>query len=435
MKTIELSIQPQRSALMQGHNTVIRALIRVQAPDAPAKDHKRSPLNLALVLDRSGSMNGQPIEEAKRCASFIVDSLDEQDRASVVIYDNEVDVLFPPVAVSNKAELNAAISRVRSRGMTNLFAGWETGAQQAQTAATSEMLSRVLLLSDGCANQGLTETSEIARYCNEMADKGISTSTYGLSHHFNEELMTEMARAGQGQAYYGESAEDLIDPFREEFDLLSALCARKVMLKLQAAPGVSVDVLNKYAVNESGNYQLPDLAYGGEVWALVKLVVPANIAEGTALLSAQVSANNLEGEAMEGITTTLSLPSVPAETWQSIAEDELVVARQKEIRAAQLQEQARNAANQGDWQQVDQLLAQAEAETGDNPWIKEALASLKNYARRREARRFSKESHYKSAKMRGRVASKAEMVDAYSADAELEMPSFLRRKPEQGKKL
>ena len=103
--------------------------------------------------------------------------------------------------------------------------------------------SRVILLSDGQANHGLCEIAEIEKHCSAMLSRGVSTTTVGLGRGFNEDLMIAMARAGGGQQYYGQSADDLFDSFDEEFQLLQALCLRGLDLKFIAAPGVIIEPL------------------------------------------------------------------------------------------------------------------------------------------------------------------------------------------------
>jgi len=102
------------------------------------------------------------------------------------------------------------------------------------------LISSPVAIAPAKANCGETRVDVIARHCAELAAADVSTSTYGLGENFNEDLMAEMAKSGQGQAHYGRTAEDLIDPFQQEFDLLSALIARKLRLGLSPEPGVTV---------------------------------------------------------------------------------------------------------------------------------------------------------------------------------------------------
>jgi len=270
---------------------------------------------------------------------MIIDGLSSRDRAGLVTYDHVADVLVPSRSVDDKHAFHAALCAVESRGNTALHAGWLTGAEQAARHQNGPVLSRVLLLSDGCANEGLCDAPAIAKHCAEMADAGVGTSTYGLGRHFNEELMTAMARAGQGNAYYGSTAEDLMDPFRQEFDLMSALCARGLRLALAPAPDVRVEIVNGYRTDAAGRTMLPDLAYGGEAWALLRLTVPRSVAErGDAedvhLLTASLTCADLDGRAANSEPVHLRLPLVPASAFAAIPVNELVSSRIAELSAA-----------------------------------------------------------------------------------------------------
>ena len=441
MTDIKLDILPQRSAVMADHSTELYALVRAQAPSRPqSSEADRLPLNLALVLDRSGSMDGRPLEEAKRCAGYIVDQLESRDRLALLTYDNRVDVVVPSTLVSDKAQLKRAIDSIYSGGCTALFDGWQAGAQQGQEFAAEKNLTRVLLLSDGCANVGPTEPGEIVPEVSAALARGVSTSTYGLGHHFNEELMVEIAGAGGGQSYYGESAEDLLDPFQEEFSLMAALCARQVKLTLSAPEGIEFELLNDYRELETSTWQMPDFAYDGEAWALVKLTVPAElpIPQGNAdieLLRAFISFTDVVTEKPDTRSYTLRLPRVAPDAWAAIAEDERVAGRLQEIRVAQMQREARQAALDGDWARVDDIVARAEAEAGDNAWVKESLESLKRYARGRDRERMSKEAMYMSRKLHRRLAEHDENARDYLQDVESAKAGYLRRKREQGKRM
>lgn len=439
MSTINVTINPRRNALLAGHDNVCLALVRITAPQNPEPRARRTPLNLAIVIDRSGSMSGKPLEEAKRCAGFIVDRLEPSDRAAIVVYDNVVETIVSSQPVRDRGVFHGALAAVDSRGCTALFDGWLQGAEQAALAASGDFLSRVLLLSDGCANEGPSQPDEVTPHCRNKEAAGVSTSTYGLGNHFNEELMVAMARAGHGQSYYGQTAQDLIDPFTEEFDLLRALCVRRLRLQLEVPAGVKVRVLNDYLLTADGTWALPDLAFGGEVWVMVSLRVPAALCTAGAvvadLLRVGVACEDLATSSPVTGKTALELGVMTPAAFEAIAEDERVVARCRELRAAELQLEARDAARRGDWGRVDAILARAVEEARDNPWVEQALAALRRYAAARRTEEFSKAAMYQSRKLRTRMAAPGESVRAYSEADQLDIPAYLRRKVEQGKRL
>jgi Ca-activated chloride channel family protein len=299
------------------------------------------------------------------------------------------------------------------------------------------MLSRVLLLSDGCANHGLTDAGQIARRCGEMARAGVTTSTYGLGPHFNEQLMGEMARAGQGNHYYGERADDLMEPFRREFDLLSALCGRHLRMGVETTPDTPIEVLNGYASDDHGRTVLPDLAAGADVWALLKLRVPgAALAPGASrhVLAVSVGYRDVGTGRPAFLSQGLDLRVLDAAAYERQAQDETVLARVQELRVATYQDDIRAAAIATDWDRVDRLLDAATGEAADNPWLEGSLAQLRQYAALRDAARTSKETYYSSSVLRTRMTSFDEDARDFSAREESRRPSFLRRKTAQGKK-
>jgi Ca-activated chloride channel family protein len=437
--SVDLQLLPYRAALLADSDNNFEVLVRASAPAQPPMKHARLPLNLSLVIDRSGSMSGRPLHEAKRCAGMIIDSLAPTDTASLVVYDQTVDVLVASRSVQDRDAFHQALRGVESGGQTALHAGWLRGAEQAAIGADGPAVSRVLLLSDGQANAGTTNVADIAAQCGKMAASGVSTSTYGLGQNFNEDLMVAMARAGQGNPYYGRSAEDLIDPFRQEFDLMSALCARELTLELAPAGGVRITVLNDYPTDAQGRSRLPDLAYGGEAWALLQLHVPRGLgtvgAAPTGLFKATLHHRDANAERQLRVDVAeLNLPTLAPAAFAAVAVNEVVARRAAELRAARLQEQARDAARAGDWATVERLLGQIRTEAEHSPWLAATIVELEKLVARRETEGFSKEALYSSRKLMHRIASVAEQRD-WSEDSELQTPSFLRRKREQGRKI
>jgi Ca-activated chloride channel family protein len=427
---------PRRTALLAGHDNTLEVLVRIQAPDAPANLPQRHPLNLALVIDRSGSMSGQPLAEARRCAEFVLDGLLPTDRLALVVYDDEVDTLVPAVPIADGREVvRRAIRGIASGGSTNLHGGWYHGVQSLLPYVSQQTVSRVILLSDGCANAGLVDPQAIRAQCVEFAAAGIGTSTYGLGSGFNEDLMIGMARSGHGTSYYGESADDLMDPFREEFDLLNALCARRLQLEVEPAPGVKVTMLNEYAAASATAWWLPDLAYGGEAWAIVRFKVPKRVAGlGTSdpltLGTIALRYTGVDGEPRSLQPAACTLPVLPAAAFNAISEDELLLRRLGELEAAQVQLQARRAAMQGDWDSVMRLLRKAEKLGVANPWVAAVVVELRKLAEQRNEALFAKASAYGSRRMQSRLAVRDECLDAGAVPP---AAAYLRRKSNQGK--
>jgi Ca-activated chloride channel family protein len=252
-------------------------------------------------------------------------------------------------------------------------------------------ISRVILLSDGQANAGVRTPNTIFAQCAKLADADLTTSTYGLGRNFNEDLMLGMARAGRGNAYYARTADDLMDLFRQEFALLSALFAKQITLRFTVPSGVKAQVLNNYSTTSEGVYHLSDLAYSSEVWALLRLTIPKGfILNGLEenrikVIEVAVSFKDLDGNVHTLPVAELTLPSLPPNAWDVIAEDELVVRRAAERDvAAALQEHAQRAAKRGDWSEVTRLLDEAKRNAKGNAWLQAVVNKLEALAAERD---------------------------------------------------
>lgn len=435
----QVILTPLKPALIAGLAHTLPVLVRVQAPDAdPSVVQVRRPYHLSLVIDRSGSMSGQPLQEAVRCSRHIVDRLLPTDVASLVTFDHRATLLVPARPVGDRRTLHNALAGIQCGGNTDLYGGWATGADSLLPDASSASIARIILLTDGNANSGeLTEAQAIAERCTSAATRGITTSTYGLGRDFNETLMIAMARAGGGNHYYGDTAADLFEPFAEEFDLISNLYARQVRLSIATCPGVGMKVLNDYPVDARAGVpaiSLPDIPWGAEAWVLVELSIPAGFVPtpGMPLLQAGVTGSNLDRAPIAFPEALLALEPVPAQVWDALTADALVHSRHAEVEASRLLEQARAAADAGDWDRVQALIDLAGHRFGDQPWVQEVLASLQQIARQRDQARFGKESMYSAMKMRSRLAAKDE--GQFDALREAVAPRFLRRDGSQGTK-
>jgi Ca-activated chloride channel family protein len=436
----ELRIDARKPGLAAGQDNRIEALVRVRVPALPeGTAPARALLNLAFVIDRSGSMAGRPLREACRCTLEMLGRLTARDRAAVVVYDHQPEILVASRPVDDVLAFRQAVRMVQAGGSTNLHGGWDLGRQAIAANVSADTISRVLLLSDGRANHGLDDPAAIAAAAGEAAGQGISTSTYGLGAGFNEDLMLAMAKQGGGRAAYGETAGDLVEPYREEFSLLDALFGKKVKLRLKAAGGAPVEIVNGYDRMPDGAVALPDLAHGAETWALVRFTVPAaamaqaHAGSAFTVLEAEISFEANGGQRYELPATWLALPVVAPDALAGLPEDALVRQRSGELLAASFQDAAIAAAEQGDLATVQAILARARAEAQGNPWVEAVLAGLQDLAAAGDRMMLLKELKFSSLNMRTRFASGDELAQ-YSPLAESREEAFLRRKMRRGKR-
>ncbi|MEN3331610.1 MAG: Ca-activated chloride channel [Blastocatellia bacterium] len=266
---------PERPTFAAQREQTVDFLIRITPPATDA-EQKRPRLNLSLVLDRSGSMEGEKIARAREAAAFCVDQLMAEDRVSVVIFDDRVEVIVPSQAVDNKAAIKERIASVRARNSTALHEAWVRGGLEVSSQLTGDAINRVLLITDGLANVGETNVDRIVTQASELAGRNVTTSTIGIGSGFNEDLLIPMAEAGRGNAWHVERADDMGRIFATELQGLVAQVGHTVSLGLTPADAVTVkDVLNDFEVTHTGRYKLPNLLAGSAIEIVIRAKLPA----------------------------------------------------------------------------------------------------------------------------------------------------------------
>jgi Ca-activated chloride channel family protein len=285
---------------------------------------QRPALNLALVIDRSGSMAGSKLSYARKAARFLAGELSERDRLAIVTFDSEVKVLVPSQAVRDPLLFISAINTIDAGGCTALFDGWLAGATEVASQLDPQGLNRVLLLSDGQANDGLTDHQQIAARVEGLTQRGISTSAFGLGRGFDEDLMGAMAGAGDGTLAQIESPQQLADLYASELQGLASTVGRKVSLGIRARHGAElVDVLNDLPRTSAGNFQLPNLRHGQELGIGVRLQLPA-WTPNQEIASVRLAWRSPERDGRQELIEQLTLPVRPQTELEGLAADPLV---------------------------------------------------------------------------------------------------------------
>jgi Ca-activated chloride channel family protein len=217
-----------------------RNYLRVGLNGCERQPTERTPVNVAFVIDRSGSMQGARIAQAREAAAAAIRRLDKNDIASVVIFDDKIDILVQAQPVEDHAAFIDRIRQVTARGSTAIHGGVIEGAAQVKHNLEARRLNRVVLLSDGQANVGPRRPEEFAKLGRELLQQGISVSTIGVGLQYNEDLMLQLARASDGNHTFVGESTDLIQVFNKEFDDVLASCAQTVSIDIELKPGVRV---------------------------------------------------------------------------------------------------------------------------------------------------------------------------------------------------
>jgi Ca-activated chloride channel homolog len=245
---------------------------------AGKKALQRSPVNVALVIDRSGSMQGERIAAAKKGAKVALDRLDKDDVVSLVAYNHNVKVLSEASPLGNSRDrLVRAIEGLESGGTTALYAGVREGGSQVEDFLSDTKVNRVVLLSDGLANVGPSSPSELAKLGRKLASKGITVSTIGLGLQYNEDLMQHLAAASDGNHAFVERPSDLAEIFDREFGDALTIAAQDLTITIECRVGFKpVRVLGRDA-DISGNrvtLKLNQLQAENERYVIVELDAP-----------------------------------------------------------------------------------------------------------------------------------------------------------------
>ena len=200
----------------------------------------RTPLNLCLVIDRSGSMEGAPLEYAKQACSHVVDMLGPNDILSIVTFEEVVDVLMAPQRVTSKQPIKDGISRLLPGNTTNLYDGIAVAAQQIQQIQEGGRATRMVVLTDGDPTAGIKDFSALVAHAGDIKNRGITATFLGFGPDYNEELLASMAKKAGGNYYYIPQPQMIPDVFRTELDKLMTSAARGLSMTIKPSRWVTL---------------------------------------------------------------------------------------------------------------------------------------------------------------------------------------------------
>ncbi|MBW2699633.1 MAG: VWA domain-containing protein [Deltaproteobacteria bacterium] len=240
-----LKLDPRMAHELLLADTRQRSYLKIDMQGAKLDQNQRPPLNVALVLDRSGSMAGEKLAQAKQAVAMVLGTLREDDRVSIITYDNTVQIIAYPTQGGQPESLIQKVNRIQTGGSTNLYDGVSTGATLLKSHQSERRINRLVLLSDGLANAGRVSIDDMQELGSRLGRQGISVTTIGLGMDYDHRTLTALAVRSEGNHFFARNAQDLEEGFGLEFSKGMAVVASDVQIRVRLNPDVRLlDVLN-----------------------------------------------------------------------------------------------------------------------------------------------------------------------------------------------
>lgn len=315
VKMLQLECRVDRGLIPTGRPAERYALMTLRMPEVDSQK-ARLPVNLCLILDRSGSMQGDKLRFVKRAVAHTLRHLTPSDVVSIVAYDDEVEIVAPSFKVTpeNTTAALENVEKVWAGGKTNLSLGWFTGCDQIADHIGSGVINRAMVLTDGLANEGLTDVDLLVNQARELRVRGITTSTFGVGYDFNQFLLQRIADAGGGHFYFIDDPEVIPAFFHGELNEMLSTVAKDVVLEVGVPQGASVEPLNgvpsELAENRHVRFLLGDAFSGQTREIVVRVELPAFQRNQHVLLPVSLRYE----DTLEGRRVTIEQPGVIFET-------------------------------------------------------------------------------------------------------------------------
>lgn len=330
-----------------GH--VLRVLLQLEADVHQRAD--RLPLNLSLVLDRSGSMQGEKLIAARSAAAQLVRRLAREDRVSVVAYDDEVTTIAEPATGEAQADLPRRIEEIESGGSTNLSGGWLRGRELVAGGLLDNGVNRVILLTDGRANMGIQDAPRLTGLCANGKKAGVTTTTIGFGEDYDEKLLRAMADAGGGNMYYIESVDQASAVFADELKGLLEIGAQNVVVSIEQTEYAEFVVVHheypRTVAPDNITLQLGDLYAREPKPLLIEILVTRDVTSKPVVANFRITADVVTAEGgveHQVITIPITVSPEDANVEQPDVRRELLL-----LEVAKARREALDARDRGDY--------------------------------------------------------------------------------------
>lgn len=220
----------------------------------PSEIDRNVPLNLCLILDRSGSMKGQPIEIVKKAAQRLVDRLSPGDRLSVVAFDHRAKVLVPNQTIDNPDQIKLLLERLAAEGGTSIDEGLRLGIEEL-AKGKKETISQAFLLTDGENEHG--DNFRCLKFAELAASYNLTLNTLGFGDHWNQDVLERIADAAAGTLSYIQKPEQVVEEFSRLFDRIQSVGLTNAYLLFSLMPKVRLAELKPIAQVAPDTIELP----------------------------------------------------------------------------------------------------------------------------------------------------------------------------------
>jgi len=249
---VTLSAETVQDKILKDVDGQVTVALNLTAASLPTEEGKPAPsADLVIVLDRSGSMEGQKLADARMGVVGLLDHLRPDDRLALVTYSNGVQTSSPLMSMTNanRRQVAAIVNQIRAGGGTHLSAGLQRGINCLLNASGGGRQRKVILISDGLANQGVTGAEALGRMASAAVENRFSVSTVGVGLDFNEIVMTAIADHGAGRYHFLEDPRVLARVFETELQTSRQVAAADVGIRIPLGSGVSLIRAGGYPIS------------------------------------------------------------------------------------------------------------------------------------------------------------------------------------------